>query len=94
MDTAGKNTKAIKEYIKNQLKQDRKSDQLSLFDPRGPFKGYQVTNAWLSGWQRSHLWLASSIRAMPEKEIPPAMRVDLCIIVKSGAFVHKFHKNS
>ena len=36
---AGKNTKAIKEYIKNQLKQDRKSDQLSLFDPRGPFKG-------------------------------------------------------
>ena len=39
VDTAGKNTKAIKEYIKNQLKQDRKSDQLSLFDPRDPFKG-------------------------------------------------------
>ena len=34
-----KNTKAIKEYIKNQLKQDRESDQLSLFDPRDPFKG-------------------------------------------------------
>ncbi len=30
VDTAGKNTKAIKEYIKNQL---------SLFNPRGHFKG-------------------------------------------------------
>ena len=39
VDTAGKNTKAIKEYIKNQLKQDRESDQLSLFDPRDSFKG-------------------------------------------------------
>ena len=39
VDTAGKNTKTIKEYIKNQLKQDRESDQLSLFDPRDPFKG-------------------------------------------------------
>ena len=39
VDTAGKNTKMIKEYIKNQLKQDRESDQLSLFDPRDPFKG-------------------------------------------------------
>ena len=39
VDTAGKNTKTIKEYIKNQLKQDRESDQLSLFDPRDSFKG-------------------------------------------------------
>ena len=39
VDTAEKNTKVIKEYIKNQLKQDRESDQLSLFDPRDPFKG-------------------------------------------------------
>jgi putative transposase len=38
VDTAGKNTKAIKEYIKNQLKQDKECDQLSLFDPRDPFK--------------------------------------------------------
>ena len=27
----------LKEYIKNQLKQDRESE--SLFDPRDPFKG-------------------------------------------------------
>ena len=33
VDTVGKNTKAIKEYIADQLKQD----QLSLFDPRDPF---------------------------------------------------------
>ena len=35
VDTVGKNTKAIKEYIADQLKQD----QLSLFDPRDPFMG-------------------------------------------------------
>ena len=38
VDTARKNTKAIKEEIKNQLKKDRESDQLSLFYPRNPFK--------------------------------------------------------
>ena len=32
VDTAGKNTKAIKEYISNQLKHDEETDQLSLFD--------------------------------------------------------------
>ncbi len=39
VDTVGKNTKAIKEYIENQLKVDREEDQLSLFDPRDPFTG-------------------------------------------------------
>ena len=39
VDTVGKNTKAIKEYIADQLKQDKESDQLSLFDPRDPFMG-------------------------------------------------------
>ena len=39
VDTVGKNTKAIKEYIENQLKQDKESDQLSLYDPQDPFKG-------------------------------------------------------
>ena len=39
VDTAGKNTKAIKEYISKQLKHDKESDQLSMFDPRDPFKG-------------------------------------------------------
>ena len=39
MDTVGKNTKAIKEYIENQLKADKESDQLSLFDPQDPFTG-------------------------------------------------------
>ena len=34
VDTAGKNAVKIKEYIKNQLKQDRESNQLSLFDPK------------------------------------------------------------
>ena len=39
VDTAGKNTNAIKNYISNQLKSDKESDQLSLFDPRDPFMG-------------------------------------------------------
>ena len=36
VDTVGKNTKVITEYISNQLKHDQE-DQLSLFDPRDPF---------------------------------------------------------
>ena len=39
VDTVGKNTKMIKEYISNQLKRDKESDQLSIFDPRNPFTG-------------------------------------------------------
>ena len=34
----------------------------------------------MRGWQanvKTHLWVASSIRAMPENEIPPAKRVDI-----------------
>ena len=39
VDTVGKNTKAIKEYIAGQLKRDQESDQLSMFDQRDPFMG-------------------------------------------------------
>ena len=39
VDTSGKDTKTIKEYIKNQLKQDQESDQLSIFNPQDPFTG-------------------------------------------------------
>ena len=39
VDTVGKNTKAIKEYIANQLKQDKECDQIAMFDPRDPFMG-------------------------------------------------------
>jgi len=39
VDTVGKNTKAIKEYIANQLKQDYEEDQISICDPRDPFTG-------------------------------------------------------
>lgn len=38
-DTVVKNTKAIKTYISEQLKRDRESDQISLFDPRDSFTG-------------------------------------------------------
>ena len=39
VDTVWKNTKAIKEYIADQLKRDQDSDQLAMFDPRDPFMG-------------------------------------------------------
>lgn len=39
VDTVGKDTVAIKNYIANQLKQDQESDQLSMFDGRDPFTG-------------------------------------------------------
>ena len=39
VDTVGKNTKAIKEYIAEQLKRDREADQLSIYDYRDPFTG-------------------------------------------------------
>ena len=39
VDTVGKNMKAIKEYITNQIKVDRETGGLALFEPRDPFKG-------------------------------------------------------
>ena len=39
VDTVGKNTKAITEYIADQLKRDKEADQLSIFGPRDPFTG-------------------------------------------------------
>ena len=39
MDTVGKNTAKIKEYIAKQLEQDKESDQISIFDLRDPFTG-------------------------------------------------------
>ena len=39
VDTVGKSTKAIKTYIAEQLKKDKESDKLSMFDPRDPFRG-------------------------------------------------------
>ena len=39
VDTTGKNTSAIKQYIEDQLKADKQADQLSIFDPRDPFTG-------------------------------------------------------
>lgn len=39
VDTVGKNTTAIKEYIANQLERDKEMGQLVLFDPKDPFMG-------------------------------------------------------
>lgn len=39
IDTVGKNTKKIEEYIRNQLQEDIANDQLSLFETLNPFTG-------------------------------------------------------
>ena len=42
VDTVGKNTKAIKEYIANQLKEDKMHDDLSSKEYNDPFTGKRV----------------------------------------------------
>ena len=42
VDTVGKNAKKIKEYIQNQLQEDRINDQLSLMEYVDPFTGEKV----------------------------------------------------
>ena len=39
VDTAGRSQKKIAEYIRNQLREDYQSDQLTLFEPTDPFTG-------------------------------------------------------
>ncbi|WP_099466475.1 IS200/IS605 family transposase [Konateibacter massiliensis] len=42
VDTVGKNTKKIQEYIANQLKEDHESDQMTLNEYIDPFTGEPV----------------------------------------------------
>ena len=39
MDTVGRNKKAIAEYIRNQLEEDRATDQISMKEYFDPFTG-------------------------------------------------------
>ena len=38
VDTVGKNTKAIAEYIANQLEEDKKMEQMTIYEILDPFK--------------------------------------------------------
>ncbi len=49
VDTAGKNTAAIKEYISNQLEEDKKIEQLSIPETQGT--RLRVANNNLRDWQ-------------------------------------------
>ncbi len=42
VDTVGRNKKQIQEYIRNQLKEDYRSDQLTLFEEFDPFTGQKI----------------------------------------------------
>lgn len=52
VDTVGKNTKKIREYINNQLKEDWQADQISLSEYIDPFTGELVRKGFL----RLFLW--------------------------------------
>ena len=45
VDTVGRNKKAIAEYIRNQLAEDKISDQISIKEYFDPFTGEQVTKS-------------------------------------------------
>ena len=38
VDTVGKNTKKIKEYIANQLTEDKRMEQMTIYEINDPFK--------------------------------------------------------
>ena len=78
----GKNGQAIKEYIANQLKYDKEADKLSIFDPRDPFTGKWVTNAWLAGQYKGTCATPVKIGVIPENEKTPARRVDIYFLLK------------
>ena len=74
VDTAGKNAKKIEEYIRNQLKTDQLSEQLT-FDVVDPFKGQQVKFASGRSTNAFEAWLViQALWAACEK--PPAMPGD------------------
>jgi len=45
VDTVGKNKKAIKAYIQNQIEEDKMSDQISIKEYTDPFTGNRNTKA-------------------------------------------------
>ena len=45
MDTVGRNKKVIAEYIRNQLAEDKISDQISIKEYFDPFTGEQVNKS-------------------------------------------------
>ena len=47
--------------------------------------------AWLAGQQKAYLCVASSIRAMPETEIPPAMAGGYLLYHENHAIVAWFY---
>ena len=74
VDTVGKNTKKIKEYIANQLKEDKISDQMTI-EEIDPFKGQQLTVAKVS--RKGHFSEGQQRSLLGVKEKPPAMLVEI-----------------
>ena len=81
VDTAGKNTSRIVEYIKKQLKEDQMGEQLTISED-GPFTGGKQHS--LRSWQTvlRVLRVREEYRALPASEIPRVLRVDVYFLRK------------
>ena len=90
VDTVGKNTKAIKEYIANQLKKDKESDQLACLTRTTLLR--VASKQCMAGRPILRRTCAQpvSFRAMPENEIPRALHVDIYCVNESPAIVAGF----
>lgn len=77
VDTVGKNTQRIAEYVRNQLKADKLGEQLTLGDVRYQAKRKQLAYSAADGLTYALLTrIAKNKRAMLAQEKPPARPVD------------------
>ena len=77
VDTVGKNTKKIEEYIRNQLREDQMAVQLTIDFDGDPFNGQPVANAGVGSFPAATLgggWQQRAI--LPENAKPPDCLVD------------------
>ena len=71
VDTAGKNTKKIAEYIKNQSEEDKLQDQLTFREYEDPFKGSEQ-QSFAGVRSLCHYNGCQYSRVIPAYEKPPA----------------------
>ena len=76
VDTAGKNTKKIAQYIQNQLKEDQLTDQMTLKEYMDPLAGNKQ-QSYASVRPLCALRRCLYHRALPASEIPPLSPGDI-----------------
>ena len=82
VDTVGKNTKKIKEYISNQLKEDEEMTQLSI-DFQGDLSRVTSKPCRRQAVHSRSVSVANRGRVIPEKEKPLDFLVDFYCVLKN-----------